>query len=272
MASASLPRASIEGTPLRWRSIAALGPILLCSFVAAAHAQTAEDFVAQNLTARGGADKLAAIRSYVTKGEMRLPGDFKLAYTETKSRLDSGAACAVRIDAAIQGLTVVQAYDGKSGWRINPFEGRKDAELMGADEARALGDEALIDGELLSATAKGSKVEYLGREDIDGTQAYKLRVSQTDGTVFTYYLDPDVYLEIRVIEDRTIRGAEQETQTDFGDYEKVAGVYFPFSIASGPKNSADSDKQVITIASGEANVAVPPGLFAMPAAPVASTK
>ena len=65
---------------------------------------------------------------------------------------------------------------------------------------------------------------------------------------------------------------KQETQTDLGDYEKVAGVYFPFSIASGPKNSADSDKQVITIASGEANVAVPPSLFAMPAAPVASTK
>jgi hypothetical protein len=256
---------------LRWRSVAALGPILLFGFIAAAHAQTAEDLVAKNLAARGGADKLAAIHTYVTKGEMRLPGDFKLAYTETKSRLD-GPTCAVRIDAAIQGLVLVQGYDGKSGWRINPFEGRKDAELMGADDARALGDEALIDGALLSATAKGAKVEYLGREDIDGTQAYKLRVSETDGTVFTYYLDPDVYLEIRVVEDRTIRGAEQETQTDLGDYEKVAGVYFPFSIASGPKNSADSDKQVITIASGEVNVAVPPSLFAMPAAPVASTK
>ena len=257
---------------MRWRSIAAVGPILLFGFVAAAHAQTADDLVAKNLAARGGVDKLSAIHTYVTKGEMRLPGDFKLAYTETKSRLGIGAACAVRIDAAIQGLTVVQAYDGKSGWRINPFEGRKDAELMGADDARALGDEALIDGALLSATAKGAKVEYLGREDIDGTQAYKLRVSETDGTVFTYYLDPDVYLEIRVVEDRTIRGAEQETQTDLGDYEKVAGVYFPFSISSGPKNAADSDKQVITIASGEANVAVPPGLYAMPAAPVASTK
>ena len=257
---------------MRWRSIAAVGPILLFGFVAAAHAQTADDLVAKNLAARGGVDKLSAIHTYVTKGEMRLPGDFKLAYTETKSRVGIGAACAVRIDAAIQGLTVVQAYDGKSGWRINPFEGRKDAELMGADDARALGDEALVDGALLSATAKGAKVEYLGREDIDGTQAYKLRVSETDGTAFTYYLDPDVYLEIRVVENRTIRGAEQETETDLGDYEKVAGVYFPFSIASGPKNSADSDKQVITIASGEANVAVPPGLFAMPAAPVASTK
>jgi hypothetical protein len=264
---------SVEENTLHWRSIAAVWPIVLCTAIASAHAQTADDLVAKNLAARGGAEKLAAIQSYVTKGEMREPGDFKLAYTETKMRLNGGTdAYAVRIDAAIQGLTLIQAYDGKSGWRINPFEGRKDAELIGADDARALADEALIDGALLSATAKGSKVEYLGREDIDGTQAYKLRVSQTDGTVFTYYLDPDVFLEIRIIENRTIRGAEQETETDLGDYERVGGVYFPFSIASGPKNSADSDKQVITIASGEANVSVPSGLFAMPVAPVAQSK
>ncbi len=244
---------------------------MLCGVIATAHAQSADDLVAKNLAARGGADKLGAIHTYVTKGEMREPGDFKLAYTETRSRLDSGS-CAVRIDAAIQGLTVVQAYDGKSGWRVNPFEGRKDAERMGADEARVLADEAQIDGALLSATARGSKVEYLGREDIDGTQAYKLRVSQTDGTVFTYYLDPDAFLEIKIIESRTVRGAEQETETDLGDYERVGGVYFPFSIASGPRNSADTDKQVITIASGEANVAVAPSLFEMPAPPVAQSK
>jgi hypothetical protein len=90
-------------------------------------------------------------------------------------------------------------------------------------------------------------------------------VSETDGTVFTYYLDPDAFLEIEVLERRTIRGSEQETETDLGDYERVAGVYFPFSITSGPKNSPD--KQVITIDTGEANVAVPADVFAMPAQP-----
>jgi hypothetical protein len=136
---------------------------------------------------------------------------------------------------------------------------------MAADDARALADEGLIDGALLASHAKGSKVDYLGREDIDGTQAYKLRVSEADGTVFTYYLDPDVFLEIKVLERRTIRGSEQETETDLGDYERVAGVYFPFSITSGPKNSPD--KQVITIDTGEANVAVAADIFAMPAQP-----
>ena len=252
---------------MHWKLIAAAATILVLG--QAVNAQTAAELVAKNLAARGGADKLAAIHSYVTKGELRFPGDFKLAYTETRLRTNpSNETCAVRVDASIQGLTLVQAYDGKDGWRINPFEGRKDPERMGADDARALADEALIDGALLSASAKGSKVDYVGREDIDGTQTYKLRVTQNDGTVFTYFLDPDVFLEIKVIERRTIRGAEQETETDLSDYERVAGVYFPFSIASGPRNA--TDKQVITIASGDANVDVPASTFQMPTPPAAS--
>lgn len=253
---------------MRSKFVAATLPIILSGMLATAHAQTATELVAKNLAARGGVEKLSALQSYVTKGELRFPGDFKLAYSETRQRLGpSPFACAVRIDSSLQGLTVVQAYDGKSGWRINPFEGRKDAERMGADDARALSDEALIDGALLAASAKGSKVDYLGREDIDGTLSYKLRVSEADGTVFTYYLDPDVYLEIKVIERRTIRGAEQETETDLGDYERVGGVYFPFSIASGPRNS--TDKQIITVKSGEANIVVPANIFEMPIQPVA---
>ena len=230
------------------------------------HAQTADELVAKNLAARGGADKLAAITTYQTRGTVRLPGDFRLTFDETRSRLDPATdLCAVRVDMAIQGLTLIQAYDGTSGWRVNPFEGRKDPEKIGVDDARALADEALIDGALLASRARGSKIEYMGREDVDGTDAYKLRVNQADGTVFTYFLDPDAYLEIKVIERRTIRGAEQETETDLSDYERVAGVYFPFSIASGPVNA--KDQQVITVKTAEANVTVSPATFAMPSVP-----
>jgi hypothetical protein len=251
---------------LHRRTIAACVPLVLLGLAQSASAQTADDLVAKNLAARGGADALAAIHTVVSRGELRFPGDFKLSYKETRARLGgSGDNCAVRIDAALEGLTVIQAYDGTTAWRVNPFEGRKDAERMGADETRELADEGSIDGALLAARAKGSQVDYLGREDIDGTDAYKLRVTQPDGTVFTYYLDPDAYLEIKILERRTIRGSEKETETDLGDYEKVDGVYFPFSISSGPKDS--TDKQIITISSADANVPAGPDAFAMPAQP-----
>jgi hypothetical protein len=264
---------SVEDFNVNWRLNAAAAPLLLLGLAASAGAQTADELVAKNLAARGGADQLAAIHTIVSQGELRFPGDFKLAYKQTQERLNGKPDdCAVRVEASLQGLTVIQAYDGANAWRVNPFEGRKDAERMGADEARELADQGSIDGALLAAHAKGSQVDYLGREDIDGTDAYKLRVSQPDGTVYTYWLDPDALLEIKILERRTIRGAEKETETDLGDYERVGGVYFPFSITSGPKDAPPSEKQVITIAAANANVPVTPDIFAMPAAPAAPSK
>ena len=258
---------------MNWRLNAAAAPLLLLAVALPAVAQTADELVAKNLAARGGAAQLGAIHTIVSRGELRFPGDFKLAYKETQARLEGKPGDgAVRIDASLEGLTLVQAYDGANAWRINPFEGRRDAEHMGADEARELADEGSIDGALLSARTKGSQVDYLGREDIDGTDAYKLRVTQPDGTVFTYWLDPDALLEIRILERRTIRGAEKETETDLGDYERVGGVYFPFSITSGPKDAPPSEKQVITIASADANVPVTPDTFAMPGTPATPSK
>ncbi|MFO1187401.1 MAG: hypothetical protein U1E87_08115 [Alphaproteobacteria bacterium] len=232
-----------------------------------AHAETAADLVAKNLAARGGEKALAGIKNLRLTGEIRFPGDFRLAFSETKARGSDGG-CAVRVEATLQGLTLIQAYDGKVGWRVNPFQGRKDAEKMGGDEARALADECQIDGVLLAAQSGGGKVDYLGREDVDGTDAYKLRISQPDGDEFTYYLDPDTYLEIKSLERRTVRGSEQETEYEIGDYDKVAGVYFPFSIAQGPKNARD--KQITTIDKGEANIAIPGDLFAFPQSPPAA--
>jgi hypothetical protein len=257
---------------VHWRLTVAALPLVLFGLATTVEAQTADDLVAKNLAARGGA-QLAAIRTVVSKGELRFPGDFKLVYKETRSRLDGKPGdCSVRVEASLQGLTLIQAYDGTSAWRVNPFEGRKDAERVGADETRELADQGSIDGALLAARAKGSQVDYLGREDIDGTDAYKLRVTQQDGTVYTYWLDPDALLEIKILERRTIRGAEKETETDLADYERVGGVYFPFSITTGPKDAPPSEKEVITIASAEANVSVSPDTFAMPAAPAAQSK
>ena len=127
---------------------------------------------------------------------------------------------------------IIQAYDGSGGWKINPLQGRKDAERMSADESRQLADASTVTGPLLQASKDGSKVSYLGREDFDGTSAYKLKVTQKDGDEFVYWLDPDTFLEIKIDETRRIRGAQVITETELGDYEKVAGVYFPMSIES----------------------------------------
>ena len=129
-----------------------------------ARAQSASELVAKNAAARGGALKLAAITSIRFAGKLVVPGDLELQYSETRARHNGQA----RYESSLQGLTLVQGYDGKTAWRINPFEGRRDAERMSEDDMRALADDATIDGPLLSANARRSTVSYLGREDLKG--------------------------------------------------------------------------------------------------------
>jgi outer membrane lipoprotein-sorting protein len=237
--------------------------LLLC--VGSACAATADELISKNIVARGGADKLAAIKTLKMQGQVIAGGGFKLSYAEYLKRPDK-----LRQEASVQGLTQVQAWDGQRGWSIQPFGGRKDPIPMSADDARELAEGADIDGAWVDAAAKGNTVTYLGTEDVDGTSAHKLQVQLKDGNTLVVYLDPDAYLPIREIARRTVRGTQQVTQTDYGDYEKVDGVYFPFAITTGPKGGTSDQMMQITIDKAQANVPVEDSVFAFPEKNVAS--
>jgi len=243
--------------------------VLVVSAATPSAAQDAQSLLAKNLEARGGAAAIDAIKSISFEGRSIFPGDFELTYKQAQARI--GSTSAVRYDLGVQGLDLVQSYDGQGAWKINPFQGRKDAERMSADEARQLADAALIEGPLLASRHNGSKVQYLGRDDFDGTLAYKLKVTQQDGDEFVYWLDPDTFLEIKVDETRRIRGAQQTNETELGDYEKVAGVYFPMSVESWSQGHPN-DRQRVIIASGSANPQLAAAFFAEPHGPATSAK
>ena len=246
---------------LRLALVSAIGVAL---FSAAAENQdqskapTLDELVAKNIEAKGGAEALRALQSLKFTGKMVVnEGQLQLAYAETKKRTDE-----VRAEITLQGMTAVQAYDGKEGWKISPFQGRKDPEKMSADDVKPLIEDAEIDGPLIDWKTKGSTLEYLGREDVDGTSAYKIKVVRKNGDVNFVYLDPDHFLEIRILTQRVRHGAQEETETDIGDYEKIGGVFVPFSIEAGHKG--DPDKQKIVIEKAEANVPVDDAIFHFP--------
>jgi len=223
-----------------------------------AAAQSTDEMIAKHVAARGGLAALNAIKTLKMTGNLRPGGfDVKLAYDETIARPGS-----VRIDATLQGLTVVQAYDGTSGWQIQPFQGRKDPEALSADDTKTLQEEADFEGPLIDAKAKGARIDSLGNVDVDGAPAWAIRATLKNGDQQTYYLDPDAWLTVRVVTRQLVRGAETLTQTDFGDYEKVDGVYFPFEVASGPKGS--TVQQRITYDKIVANGPVDPTFFERP--------
>ena len=230
---------------------------ILC-LAAAAAAQTAEELVAKNLQARGGVDKIKAINTLKMTGKAYVGID--AALSQENKRADM-----IRQNFTVQGMTQIQAYDGKVGWQISPFGGRKDPELMGEDDYRDLLEEADIDGPLVDYQAKGNKVEYLGLDQVDGDDAYELKVTLKNGDIVYYYLDPDTYLEIKKRKQQFIRGSVRESEQSLGSYKQVAGVYYPFSIEAGSKDNP-GDHARITFDKIEANVPLDDSYFKMPAA------
>jgi hypothetical protein len=241
---------------MRIRSVVFL--VSLASAVPVAHAVTVDELLAKNVEARGGAEKVAAIKTLKSEGKMLFGGQFELALTQYQKAPES-----VRTEASLQGLTAVQAWDGKEAWQISPFQGRKDPEKMSAEDAKSLSDDAPIAGALIGARERGAKIDYLGTEDVDGTEAHKLKVTLKNGDVEYVYLDPDHFLEIRMMAQRSVRGTQVVSVTDYGDYEDVSGVFFPFSMAT--ENKADGSRMQITIEHAEANAAVDDGVFSFPA-------
>jgi outer membrane lipoprotein-sorting protein len=233
-----------------------LTAILLFIAVSSASAFTADELIAKNIQARGGLEKIRAIQSLRETGKAKF-GDRELAYTHLARRPQM-----VRDELTMQGLTSVRAYDGSVGWRISPFRGRIDPEKISGDDLKSVQLQADIEGPLVDYKSKGHKVEYLGTEDVDGTDAHKIKVTLKNGDILYTFLDPDYFLEIRQIEQTYIRGAQQETETDLGNYEQINGVYIPFSIESGAKGQPKDAK--FTIEKAEANVDLDESLFHFP--------
>ncbi|HET7501950.1 MAG TPA: hypothetical protein VFK02_13125, partial [Kofleriaceae bacterium] len=242
------------------RNLIAIALVMLVSLAKPSRAAPLDEILAKNLAARGGEAKLRDIKTLRLTGRIMFGGrgrTIDAPWGQIQKRPGM-----VRSETTLQGLTQVSAYDGREGWNVTPFQGRTEPEKASDDDARALAQQAEIDGPLVGWRDKGHRVEYLGTEDADGTPAIKLRVTRTDGEIQYVYLDPDSYLEIRITTVRKIRGTERITETDFGGYQQVGGVWFPFAIESGGKGGPRSSR--ITVERAEVNVAADDAWFKLP--------
>jgi hypothetical protein len=222
------------------------------------HSQTVEELVNKNIEAKGGIEKMRALHSIRMTGKLSGGGGFTAAMGQENLRPNL-----VRQTFSLQGMTAIQAYDGSTGWQIQPFGGHKDPELMGEDDLRDLLLAADFDGPMVDYKEKGNAVEYLGHDIVDGDDALRLKVTLKNGDIIYYFLDPDTYLEIRKEVQEFIRGSVHESVSEMGSYKPVAGVMFPYSISQGSKTNPAEN--TITIEKIDVNVSIEQTDFAVPA-------
>jgi len=249
------------------KKVTMLALALLCAFSVFAADLTVDEILAKNTEAKGGMEKLRALNGARFSGKMAM-GPMEAPFTMTKARPEK-----MRLEFTIQGMTGIQAYDGTTGWMVMPFMGKKDPEAMTGDMLKEVKDQADFDGPFIDYEKKGNKVELLSKEKIEGTEAYKLKLTQKDNSETIVFIDAESFLEIRMESKKKMQGQEIEGETTLGNYQEVGGLLFPFSIENKAKGMPGG--QVITIEKVELNPTVTDEMFAMPKkaeAPAAEAK
>lgn len=221
-------------------------------------AQTLDEILARNFEAKGGLAKIRAVQSLRVTGKITVgPGMEAPAVIEQK-RGDK-----LRMDITFQGMTLTPTVlNGTSGWKLMPIQGNPNPEALSPEEMKDAKEQADMDGYLVDYKEKGHAVEYLGKEKVEGTEAYKLKVTLKGGDVRTIFIDADSNLEIKIESTSLRRGVETETDTILGDYKEVEGLIVPFSMDTGSKGAPG--RQTLTITKVEINPEIDDARFAMP--------
>jgi outer membrane lipoprotein-sorting protein len=243
---------------MRKRTLITLAAALLVSLSAFAADLTVDDILAKNFAAKGGVEKLKALKSVRFSGKMSLGGGMEAPFSMSKKRPEM-----MRVDFTVQGMTGSQAYDGTTGWMVMPFLGKKDAEPMSGDMLKEAKEQADFDGPTWDYKAKGNTVELLGKADIEGTPAYKLKLTTKEGTDTILYIDAETFLEVKAEAKRKVQGQEVEGETSFGNYQEFEGLMFPTSIEMKAKGAPGG--QTLTIDKVEINPTIADDSFKMPA-------
>src|SRR5262245_35796765 len=139
------------------------GIVGLALFALPVSAQTADEIVAKYIKTIGGKEKLEAIKTLRRTGKFTGGGGLKATVVK-----ENKSPQMVRQEFSTQGMTGVNANDGKTGWKIEPWQGKKEAEPLGEEELKQIQEDADFDGPLVNYQQKGNKVEFVGSEPVEG--------------------------------------------------------------------------------------------------------
>jgi hypothetical protein len=221
---------------------------------AGAPAETPDEVIARYLAARGGSEKVAAVRTVRLQGKL---GDAPM--TVELSRPDK-----MRVEISFPKGTLLRIYNSGTAWQINPFAVDKGVVTLSGEDLRYASEEADEDA-FVDYRAKGHRVEVVGGEEVEGHAAIRLRVTLRNGDVHDDVFDVATGLKLKWEAARHLGNSEVVLESFFSDYRPVGGVLFPFRIESGRKG--DRRSQALAFESIEVNVPLATNRFDKPAAP-----
>ncbi|MEZ0601132.1 hypothetical protein ACAX43_03075 [Paraburkholderia sp. IW21] len=230
----------------QWALAASVAALALAQApVATADARLgADEIVAKNAEARGGADAWRKVMSMLWVGHVDSPNAPapNLPFVLALKRPDR-----TRFEITALNQMIVHVFDGREGWKVRPSgSGGPDVRPYTSDEVKFARDEQVIDGPLLDHAAKGISVALEGTDKVEGRDAYRLSLRLPSGATRHVWVDAQNFLDVKY--DREARGPSGRPATIevmYRDFKDVDGVRIPFVIESGAVGMDKKDRLVI---------------------------
>jgi hypothetical protein len=228
---------------------------------------SATEIVEKNVAARGGLQAWRGVKTLTLSGEMDAGGkqDARLPFVLSMKRPHQS-----RLEIRFQDKTALQVYDGKQGWKLRPFLNRNEVEAYTAGEAKSAAAGQELDGPLVDYVAKGTKVELIGHEAVEGADAYKLRLVLKSGEQRHVWINASTFLEAKIDGDpRRLDGKMHPVAVFYRDYKTVDGLTLPHTL----ETAVDGVKQThkISVQAIAVNKPLDEALFAKPQLAMAKT-
>jgi outer membrane lipoprotein-sorting protein len=218
-----------------------------------ASAQTLDEIIAKNLSARGGVEKLRSLETVKGVGVMEARG-VEIPIATWAKRPNK-----MRRDQKLPDRSISVAFDGIAVWMLDSSLGT--AQKMTGPQADSTRDEATFDPLILTNKDRGHRIDLVGNETLDGVAVHHLRVTKKNGPVEDLYLKAETGLELRTVTMMEQAGTKAELRTDFSDYRAVDGMQVPFSI----RQFMNGNQVVqVRLTEYEFNVPIDDGIFSMP--------
>ena len=192
--------------------------------------QTADEIISKHIEAIGGKERLLTLNTAIMDGILSVQG------AEIPLKIFQANNKGSRVQIDFMGMSGYIINTMTEGWTFLPFQGQAAPEAMAADLVKEGADQLDIQGALLNYTEKGHKVEYLGKEDFEGTECFKLKINFKGGSESTMFFDPANYYVIKLVTKSKAGGQESEQVQTFSNYQKTPeGFVFPMAMTGfGP--------------------------------------
>jgi len=194
--------------------------------IATVKAQTADEIVNKHIEAIGGLENWKKVNSMVLTGTMSAQGMSLDVITTVLHNKGS------RQDINAMGMNNYQVLTPTEGWIFFPIQGQQAPEAMTADDVKEGQTDLDAQGSLIDYKAKGHTVELIGKEDVDGTECFKLKVALKTGKTETYFIDPKTYYVVKSVSTKKANGQEAEVSTGLSNYQKLPeGIVVAMSVS-----------------------------------------